>query len=137
MRALALVHSRHDLPPSWDGVPVEWSEWSKGGTTLALHLPPDQLACPECGAVEEPAISFGKRPPETPTIMGTRIKTTKSGRQYTVPQEIKAWAVRDLIASRCKHCLHDVVTDLRTDERWDLDESDYAPQGSYPADVLF
>lgn len=135
--SLTLVSDRRDLPPAWDGVPVVWSEWSTGGTTLALHIPADQLACPECGAVEEPTISFGKRPPETPTIMSTRTKTTKSGRKYAVPHEIQAWPVRDLIASRCRHCNHDVVTDLRTDERWDLDESDYSPAGSYPADVLF
>jgi len=135
--SLSLVVSRPDLPPFWDGAPVEWSEWSAGGTSLAWHIPADQLACPECGAVEEPAVCFGKRPPESPTVMSTRTKTTRSGRKYAVPHEIKAWGVRDLIAARCRHCNHDVVTDLRTDERWDLDESDYTAEGSYPVGMLF
>jgi hypothetical protein len=134
---LSLVDNRHDLPPSWDGVPVEWSEWSTGNTTLALHIPADKLACEQCGAVEEPSISFGKRPPETPTFTTTRTKTTKSGHKYDVHHEVKSWPIRDLIAARCRHCGHDVVTDLRTDERWDLDETDYGPDGSTASDVLF
>ncbi|MGN7250066.1 hypothetical protein [Arthrobacter sp. SAFR-014] len=137
MSHLTLVHARHDLPPSWDGVPVEWSEWSEGHTTLALHVPADKLACDRCGAIEEASISFGKRPPEHPTFMTTRTKTTKSGHQYDVPHEVEAWAVRDLIAARCRHCLHDVVTDTRTGEAWDLEAPDYEDAGSYPDDVLF
>lgn len=134
---LSLVAQRPDLPPAWDGAPVEWSEWSTGHTTLALHIPADKLACDHCGTVEEPSINFGKRPPEHPTVMTTRTKTTRSGRKYEVPHEIPSWPIRDLIAARCRHCGHDTVHDLRTDERWDLDESDYSPAGSYPADVRF
>lgn len=135
---IKLVHARLDLPPLWDGVPVQWSEWSTGHSTLAYHIPADQLACSECGAIEEPSISFGMRPPETPTFTSTRTKTTKkSGRKYDVVCEVPAWGMRDIYAARCRHCGHDRVTDLRTDEVWDLDASDYAPEGSYPADVLF
>lgn len=132
MRALTLVHTRHDLPPSWDGVPVEWSEWSaeESRSTIVLHAPAHTLACHECGSVDESRISWGKRPPENPTMMTTRTKTTKSGHKYEVPHEMEAWAVRDIVASRCRHCLHDVVTDMRTGEAWDLDESDYGSDGS-------
>lgn len=139
MRGPTLVHAiGYDLPPSWDGVPVEWDEWSEGRTTIILHAPADALACHQCGSVDEPKISFGSRPPEHPTFMSTRTKTTKkSGRKYTVPHEVEAWAVRDLIASRCRHCLADVVTDLRTDETWDLEDSDYTAEGSTATDVLF
>ncbi|MGH8605075.1 MAG: hypothetical protein ACREXR_20505, partial [Gammaproteobacteria bacterium] len=66
-----------------------------------------------------------------------RIKTTKSGRKYKVPHEVPSWPVRDLVAARCRHCGHDVVTDRRTGELWDLGEADYAPEGSYPSDTLF
>lgn len=136
-RPLTLVASRFDLPPSWDGDPVEWDDWSYGRTTIVLHAPADALACHQCGSVDEPMISWGQRPPEKPTFMSTRTKTTKSGHKYQVPQEIEAWAVRDLIASRCRHCLADVVTDTRTGEAWDLEDSDYTADGSIASDVLF
>ncbi|QOP64926.1 hypothetical protein SEA_BRYNNIE_28 [Arthrobacter phage Brynnie] len=138
-RPVRLVQSRHDLPPSWDGQPVEWDEWSPedSRTTLVLHVPAHELACHECGSVDEPRISWGKRPPESPTITTTRTKTTRSGHQYEAPAEVEAWSVRDLVAARCRHCLHDVVTDTRTGESWDLEEEDYGPDGSTASDVLF
>lgn len=135
---LKLLPARPDLPPLWDGIPVEWSEWSQARSTLILHVPPESMACDQCGVVDESMVNWGKRPPETPTFTGTRTKTTKkSGRKYDVVCEVPAWDIRDIYAARCRHCGHDQVTDLRTDEVWDLDESDYAPEGSYPADVLF
>ena len=130
-RHLRLAHSRNDLPPSWDGAPVEWSAWTSNRTTLSFHAPAEALACDQCGAVDEPLICWGKRPPETPTFASTRTKMTKSGRKYEVAHEVKAWAVLDLIAHRCRHCGKDEVRDLRTDERWDLEESDYGAAGSY------
>lgn len=135
---LRLVYSRHDLPPSWDGQPVEWDEMSDDDhrSTIILHAPAAALACHKCGSVDEPRISWGKRPPESPTFSTTRTKTTRTGRKYEVPCEVEAWAVRDLIAARCRHCLHDVVTDTRTGESWDLDASDYGPEGS-ASDTLF
>lgn len=133
-----MISHRLDLPPAWDGVPVEWSEWSKGNTTLVHHIPLEQLACGECGALDEPSVSFGKRPVAAgETLTATRTKTTKRGDKYEVPYEVPAWPVRDLIASRCRHCNHDVVTDLRTNERWDLEDGDYTPLGSYPSGLLF
>lgn len=39
-------------------------------------------------------------------------------------------AYRDLVAFRCVDCGHDVVHDRRTGEDWDLDETDYGPDGS-------
>lgn len=135
--SLSLVVSRPDLPPFWDGEPVEWSEWSSLRTTLPLHLPADSFACDQCGAVDESLFCFGKRPPVEATVTTTRAKTTRSGHEYSVVCEVPSWPVRDLFAARCRHCGHDVVTDLRTDERWDLDESDYTADGSRPADTLF
>ncbi|QGH74518.1 hypothetical protein HYQ03_gp31 [Arthrobacter phage Kuleana] len=129
---MRLAHSRDDLPRSWDGEPVEWTPWNDARTSLAYHVPADALACRQCGAVDEPLISWGKRPPATPTYPTTRTKTTRSGRKYEVAAEVPSWPVRDLIASRCRHCSHDVVTDTRTDERWDLEPEDYGPNGSEP-----
>lgn len=136
--SLELVPGRlHDLPPSWDGVPVEWSGWSTHRTSLAYHATPDQLACRKCGSVDESLINWGKRPPAAATYPGTRTKTTRSGHRYEVAAEVPAWPVRDIWAARCRHCRHDVVTDERTGEVWDLDDEDYGPAGSTPSDVLF
>ena len=113
-RHLRLVHSRADLPISWDGEPVIWSEWDKGRTTLTLHLPVDQVACDQCGALDDRDTSTGTR--------------------------VTGWAKRpsrDLHASRCRHCGHDTVLDLRTDECWDLEPEDYMPDGSQPPTTLF
>ncbi|AXH44440.1 hypothetical protein PP353_gp64 [Arthrobacter phage Kumotta] len=134
--SLRLVHSRHDLPPFWDGEPVTWDEWSDVRTSLALHIPAHEMACDKCGAIDENLIVWGIRPPEAPTIMTTKTKTLPSGRKYETQVEVKAHPLRDIYASRCRHCGHDVVTDTRTDERWDLDETDYGPEGS-TADTLF
>ena len=133
---LRLVHSRHDLPPSWDGEPVTWDAWQDIRSSLALHVPAHELACDKCGAVDENLIAWGIRPPTEPTYTTTKTKTTSTGRTYEAQVEVKAYPVRDIYASRCRHCNHDVVTDTRTDERWDLEEHDYGPEGS-TSDTLF
>lgn len=139
MSHLTLVHARHDLPPSWDGVPVTWAPWSDHRSTLILHMPAERMACDKCGAVDESLISWGTRPaPEGETITINRAKTTRSGRKYRVAEEVPSWPIADLYAARCRHCGHDVVTDTRTDERWDLDPEDYGDAGSnYQPDTLF
>lgn len=134
---LQLVSSRHDLPPFWDGVPVEWGEWSDIRSSIILHVPADHMACDKCGAIDESLIAWGLRSASEATVATTKTKTTKSGRKYSIVCDVPAWPIRDIYAARCRHCGHDRVTDMRTDEVWDLDESDYAPEGSYPADMLF
>lgn len=96
--------TRHDLPPLWDGVPVDWREWSRIDSTLPLHVPAEDLACEKCGAVDEHDVAFGRRGP-----------------------------LINLLAARCRHCGHDQVTDMLTDTHWDLDETDYADTGSFGA----
>jgi hypothetical protein len=130
-----------DLPPYWDGVKVDWHEWADSRSTLPFHAPADQLACDHCGVVDEPLTCFGLRQPEPgATFPVDRIKTTKSGHQYTKTIDVPAWPVIDLTAARCRHCHHDVITDTRTGTTWDLDATDYGPQGSTeptPEGMLF
>lgn len=114
MTALPPAAEWLDLPPFWDGEPVQWDPWKNIRTTLALHLPADALACDKCGTVDEPATCWGSRP------------------AYPGPHPI-----RDLSAARCRHCGHDVVTDHRTDQTWDLEPEDYGPAGSHPTETLF
>ena len=99
-----------DLPPLWDGVPIEWGEWKRHDSTLVLHLPVDQIACDKCGALDESDVAFGRR--------GNLV---------------------NLVAHRCRHCAHDTVEDRLTDEWWDLDPDDYGMVGSQAPepDTLF
>ncbi|QDG87138.1 hypothetical protein [Pseudarthrobacter sp. NIBRBAC000502770] len=133
---LRLARSRHDLPLLWDGVPVTWDAWSDYRSTLPLHVPADKMACHECGAVDESLIAWGIRPPAESTFTTTTTKTTRSGHKYEAQVEVPAYPVHDIYAARCRHCGHDVVTDTRTNETWDLDETDYGPEGS-TGDTLF
>jgi hypothetical protein len=41
-----------------------------------------------------------------------------------------ALALWRLFAFRCQDCRHDQVLDLNTRELWDLDHTDYGPEGS-------
>lgn len=135
---LQLVPAVHDLPPAWDGVLVTWGEWSSGRSTLAHHVPADQLACDECGTVDEKTVNFGRRPPEPgATFKADRRKRTRTGHIYSVTEEVPAWPVKDLFAFRCRHCGHDTISDERTGETWDLDASDYGDTGSWPTETLF
>ena len=128
---------QNDLPPAWDGVPITWHGWTAHRSTLPLHVPADALCCRKCGAVGENLINWGTRPPAEPTWIIDKELTTKSGHRYRAPREVQSWPVRDIYAARCRHCRHDVVTDERTGEVWDLDESDYGPDGSTEKDTLF
>jgi hypothetical protein len=92
----------HDLPPSWDGQPVEWSGWEAYTTTAELHLPLDQLACKACGSLGREAVTIG-------VIAG----------------------LAQLSAFRCVDCRADVVWDRTADEWWDLEPADYLDQGSH------
>lgn len=101
------------LPDLWDWEPVQWGEWSPPRrSTLLLHMPAEAMACEKCGTVDENLVAFGKRPAR-PSMGQDR-------------------PLRDLYAYRCRHCGHDTVTDQRTGEHWDLDESDYGITGSNP-----
>jgi hypothetical protein len=115
----------NDLPPKWDGRPVEWEGWRNLETSMALHLPVDDLTCRACGAIGERAINSGKR-----LRTFRKEQRTKSGAIYLSTQRYRR-PVRDLFAFRCRHCGHDQVLDTSTDQLWDLDPSDYSDEGSY------
>ncbi|XBB66883.1 hypothetical protein ABFU82_22665 [Nocardioides sp. WV_118_6] len=111
----------HDLPPAWDGLPVEWRGWIAAATTLSYHLPLEETACRRCGSLNEQLLNVGvidhgprgdARDPEEP-------------RHH----------VR-LFAFRCPDCRHDQVLDQDDDQLWDLDETDYGDDGSVPPDAV-
>lgn len=98
------MHSRDDLPRSWDGQHVEWQPWHSGASSADFHLPVADLACQSCGVLEPPQIAVGK--------VGHALA---------------------LLAFRCA-CGRDEVRDERTGETWVLDPSDYGTAGSTHTD---
>jgi len=107
VRRLWGMPAQNDLPPSWDGAPVEWWGWGSTDSSLAYHLPLDQLACTLCGSLAGARINWGSR------------HDPAEGRQ-----------IRNIWAARCEDCGHDQVHDTLTKETWDLDPDDYGPDGS-------
>lgn len=99
------------LPVAWDGKAVAWSDWEGDQTTFALHAPPEEWACHQCGGMHGHDTARG--------VITDRSLTPR-----------KLWAMR------CKACGHDTVTEwdhVHEWRTWDLDESDYTPDGSYEA----
>lgn len=121
----------HDLPVTWDGVRIKWRPWTDTRSSLAAHLPDEELACDRCGLIDERLVTCGSRPPEPgATIRATKTRRTRSGREYTVTVDVPAHEYLDLWAFRCRGCGHDTVLDDRTGDRWDLEPDDYGPEGS-------
>lgn len=108
------IHERlaRDLPDMWDWEPVQWGKWTSTlhRSSLAFHLPLDALACDKCGTLGETLVCFGKRP-------------ARRDLGETVP-------TKNLWAYRYADCGHDAIHDKRTNEHWDLDDTDYGIAGS-------
>lgn len=101
------------LPDLWDWEPVKWSAWTDDAisdSSANFHWPLEVLACNQCGVLGKQRFATGIRP---------------------VRRDLgETYPVRSLHAMRCADCGHDVVVDQRTEESWDLDETDYGPAGS-------
>lgn len=111
LRSATAAATHRPLPALWDGPPVEWRLWEPYVPVFMCDrsrrtVPPPEV-CPGCGALWHPASSTGliKRPWERRPMA-------------------------DLIAWRCPECGHDQVYDRHTDQSWDLDDTDYGPEGS-------
>lgn len=120
-QSLELWPREHDLPPRWDGLPVEWGAW--GDTAGVLICPPPKLPdrCTRCGSTEAALINVGriwtdKR--SAPTAIGrARLRAGKH-------------LVGLITAFRCPTCEHDHVLDP-AGQAWDLDDTDYGEDGSW------
>lgn len=120
------------LPAKWDGRDVAWTKTERPEVIFICPPPTKPDLCPSCGTEARTEIWHGVVTPlPGDTVEGEVIrKTWRSGREYIVRSQEPATAVMALIAFRCPACRHDEVWDLRTDEHWVLDESDYGPDGS-------
>ena len=57
---LDLWPREHDLPPRWDGLPVEWGDWSD--TAAVIICPPTRHPdrCDHCGTTRPRLINIGR-----------------------------------------------------------------------------
>lgn len=103
---------KHDLPPKWDGITIEWRGWEGPQWTSAqFHQSWQEDRCQFCGGDKQASMNLGYAC-DPPTPAGIKRKA------------MRWWAFR------CPDCRGDVVHDLATDEWWTLDSTDYDDQGS-------
>ena len=102
-------HHAHDLPPQWDGERIEWGPWTDRTSSIRFHGLPDE--CDRCGLDPGEKYADGFRRIKAGRMLGKKAVF--------------------LLAHRCQHCGHDTVTESMTNEAWDLDDTDYGPNGSH------
>jgi Zn finger protein HypA/HybF involved in hydrogenase expression len=120
---LLTLMRENDLPPRWDGRVVVWEGWKDSMPNVFICPPTKRDVCPNCGSGEPSTRNRGlvakKRSTTLDTIEGT-ARAHQVGRVAT-------WR---LFAFRCTNCHHDQVWDMDLNELWDLDHTDYGPEGS-------
>ena len=113
MNDLFTASREHDLPPRWDGHPVEWLGW-QSETKIFICPPPKPEPCTHCGSIANRAMNRG-------IITFTGLPRIGSKRY---PNRLHIWAFR------CNECKADQVWD--TEQMWELDPTDYQDEGSWP-----
>lgn len=97
----------YDLPPRWDGDPVEWAEWAPAPHVFICdrsRRKPTFNQCAACKSAQPRAMAIG-----------------------VIPRTLNR-----LTAFRCPDCGQDTIIDLDGDDAWVLDFTDYGPEGSTP-----
>jgi hypothetical protein len=124
------------LPVKWDGRDVTWDEFTlELMTSMEFHMTAAQrrkAVCAKCGTPDRERVhSTGTvHPLPGETMEGTvRRRSKRTGKMLHVPTMVPAWPLRTLVAWRCV-CGLDTVWDMDKEEWWELDESDYGPDGS-------
>lgn len=118
--SLELWPRDHDLPPRWDGLPVDWGEWDDSGRGFVCP-PPRPQCCDRCGSPRPRLFNVGRiwtDPGTAPPAIG--VARLRRGRHL----------VGVIAAFRCPDCEHDSVLDHH-EKSWDLDDTDYTDKGSW------
>lgn len=120
------------LPALWDGARVEWGEFKDLPATFICPPAKTRDRCSRCGSQRARLASQGIRHPlEGETFASEEVRTTRRTRtEYYAPTLVPAFPVMRFIAYRCQDCGLDQVWDSTAWVLWDLDESDYGPEGS-------
>ena len=107
----------HDLPPRWDGRAAIWDTWHEDPPVFVCPPPPELDCCHHCGSLEPRRVSIGK--------VAESTLTTHSRLEHGQGH------ARRLTAWRCRDCHHDTILDS-AGTLWDLDDTDYGKDGSWP-----
>lgn len=122
------------LPVAWDGRPLEWGPWREGSLVFICDRSKRKNGlthptCSACGSMRPARSAVALRSPIAGDVEpGEQLRIHRNGKPVYAMEPMPAY--RDLVAHRCVDCGHDTVYDFRADEAWDLDPSDYGPEGS-------
>lgn len=138
MSDLLTLAREHDLPPKWDGHVVAWEGWEYAPSGVFICPRPRLDVCHGCG---RPTMERGF--PCWSTNKGLRADSTRltlddfhaeEAARARLPFRAKGKLPRhwwiELVAHRCHDCSLDSVWDTTSGEWWDLDHTDYGPEGS-------
>ena len=133
MTDLLTLAREHDLPPKWEGLAVLWRGWEAGLRNHVIICPPPKTpeCCAACGSFEEPVTNRGLVAVAL-FLTHDQLRAEEENRKRlgSLAHKRKPRALYRLFAHRCPDCKHDVVWDTDTDDWWDLDHTDYGPDGS-------
>ena len=130
---LLTLRREHDLPPRWDGRPVTWSGWDTGPTGF-ICPPPKNECCHACGSHAPTVFNHGYVA-ISHLITDEEITAAQAARDLLPPglrHKIDSLVRLELTAYRCPDCNTDLVEDQVTGLWWELDHTDYGPDGSNP-----
>lgn len=126
MTDLLVLAREFDLPPKWDGLAAVWDGWEEPLEGRIFICPaPARSVCTACGSVESQVMNRALVA-KSRRFTHDDIEGRKRGHQ---PGRV---ALYRLHAFRCPDCKQDSVWDMETDQWWDLDPTDYGPDGSVP-----
>ena len=117
---LDLWPREHDLPPRWDGLPVEWGDWTDTAAVIICPPPRHPDRCDHCGTTRPRLINTGRvwtDEASAPSAIG-RARLNRNRHLVGL-----------ITAFRCAACNHDSVVDPNG-QAWDLD-TDYTGDGSW------
>ena len=118
---LELWPREHDLPPRWDGLPVEWGAWIDSAPIIMCPPPKRPSRCGRCRS-ERPVLVCTGRLFSDPATAPPAIGQARLSRDRHL--------VGVMAAFRCTDCQHDTVRDP-DGQYWDLDDTDYRDAGSF------
>lgn len=122
-----------DLPRFWDGRAVLWKGWRDDWDQRFAPRP--AMECAACGSTAKPATTLG-RVAESPLYSHAMMEADDAAAARLPPIARDRFKPRGrsfyrLMVFRCRDCGYDMVLD-DTGSEWELDDDDYAPDGSWP-----
>jgi hypothetical protein len=118
---LDLWPREHDLPPRWDGLTLEWGDWSDTADVIICPPPRHPERCDHCGTTAACLTNIGRIWTDETSAPAAIGRARLRGDRHLVGL---------ITAFRCPGCRHDSVVDP-DGQQWDLDDTDYTDDGSW------